>query len=1066
MRAQQDEQEEQKSSSSNQPNFVAIEHEILSFWEKEKCFQLLTEKLRGRPLFRFLDGPITANNPMGVHHAWGRSLKDIYIRYKTLRGYDCQFQNGFDCQGLWVEVEVEKDLGFKGKPDIEAYGLDRFSEACKARIQKYSEIQTEQSIRLGQWMDWSDSYYTHTDKNIEGIWKFLATCHRNGWLYRSGLPMPWCTRCGTSLSEHEMAGSYKDMSHLAVYIKLLLPKLNSRILVWTTTPWTLPANAAVAVNPELDYAQIQLDGEDLPIILSNDVLKSWQSGTFKKRQVSILRTCKGSELVDLEYEPIFADFPVQQGFRHRIVPWEDVDPREGTGVVHIAPGCGREDFELSQRIAIERITPVDEKGEYLKGYGFLQGKNAKQVGEEVASYLERNGKLFSKYTHDHSYPVCWRCKDELIFRLVDEWYISSEQIRPQLKSAASQVHWQPEHVGKRMENWLTNMGDWCISRKRFWGLPLPFYVCSSCQTVTVVESREHLQSLTKQDVGSIRELHRPWIDEVKIECPSCSQPVSRVSEVGDCWLDAGIVPFSTRGCYGRNTDGSLNHSDWAQADWICEMSEQVRLWFYSMLFMGVTLNQRPPYRHVLTYERVLAESGAKFSKTGYMIKFDDAAEAMGVDTMRYYFASQPPTSDIRFGYSLGDETRRQLIAMWNVMSFFNTYAEIDRPQLASVASLKNSLLPIDHWLLASISRFVKEAQAAYDDFNTPLVVREFERFTESLSNWYIRSNRRRFWKSGSSEDKLAGYWALYQAIRSMTVVMAPIVPFVCEKVWQECIRPYDSAAPLSVHTSDWPDLPASWADENALSTVERVRTVINLAHRLRAESKTKTRQPLSVLYLWCSDECQAACHEMEQAILQELNIKELRFLSGKAELFVSVVELDLKKAGPILKGDVGKVVGIVNALGTEEAQKIASAIESGAEISLPGYAGSLPASIFIIKSKARPNIVACEESGLFLALDTHVTRELEHEGWIRDILRQSQVLRKESGLEVQDRIHLHISSSSPDVHAAVLQYRSLIEDETLATLCSEHMANPIGSIEFALGSSDANVRIELTKQLA
>ena len=1018
-----------EQNTSTSPNLVALEHRILEFWAKHRTFEELVAASKSRKEFRFLDGPITANNPMGVHHAWGRSLKDIFIRYHCLRGEGSFFQNGFDCQGLWVEVEVEKELGFNGKPDIEAFGLAQFSAACKARIEKFSKIQTEQSIRLGQWMRWDDSYYTHRDSNIQGIWYFLKKCADNGWLYKSGLPMPWCTRCGTSLSEHEMAGSYKTLEHLAVFIKLKVPKLDSNILVWTTTPWTLPANTALAVNPELKYSQIKMDGEPLPLILCDEVLKGWKGKKF-----TVLKTFKGAELLGLEYEPTFPELAVQQGFKHQIVPWKDIDAKEGTGVVHMAPGCGREDFEVAKDTGIHTICPVDEKGDYPAGFGWLEGKNAHKVAEEIASALAQQGKLFKKYMHAHSYPVCWRCKHELLFRLVDEWYISSKEIRPQAIKAAAEVHWQPEHVGKRMEDWLKNMGDWCISRKRFWGLPLPFYPCNKCGTLTVVQSKQHLAELSGDSLADVPELHRPWIDQIKINCPKCKEKVSRVAEVGDCWLDAGIVPYTTRGYF----DSEEGRKNWQPADWICEMTEQVRLWFYSMLFMGVTLSGRAPYKRVLTYERMLAETGAKFSKTGYMIRFDEAAEKMGVDTMRYYFASQNPANDIRFGYGRGDEARRQLIALWNIHSFFLTYASIDGPQIETgngmPAAVKSNLTEMDRWLLARTHQFAAAALTAYEEFSASQVVREFETFAESVSNWYIRANRRRFWKSEDGGDKLAGYWTLFQALRTATIVMSPIVPFMTEEIWQQSIRRFDPKAPHSVHHAMWPELAAEWSNPELIVKSTRVQAVINLALRLRSEAQVKVRQPLSTLFVVAPSEQVAALSEMSELVQNELNVKALRILKDTSEVFDRYLELDLKKAGPVLKGDVGQVVPLVNALSGAELEAALAAQREGAEVKIKGAALPLPAAIFVVKSRARPKLVFAEEQQLFVALDTTITKELEQEGWIRDILRQCQVLRKDSGFAVQDRIELGLKTESAELNRAIEANRSLIENETLGQL--------------------------------
>jgi len=1030
-------------------NLIDIEHEISNWWKKERAFEKLVElgKNQKLPEFRFVDGPITANNPMGVHHAWGRSLKDIFIRYKCLNGFTSFFQNGFDCQGLWVEVEVEKELGFKGKPDIEKFGIENFSKACRERVNKFSGVQTEQSIRLGQWMRWDDSYYTHTDTNIQGIWHFLAKCHANGWLYQSGLSMPWCTRCGTSLSEHEMTGSYKDMSHLAVFIKLKVPKLNAKILVWTTTPWTLAANTALAVNPELTYVLLKVNSDELPLIVGADAIKA------QKLKGDVLKEFKGAELVGLEYEAVLPEIEVQKGFEHKMVAWSDVDAKEGTGVVHIAPGCGKEDFELGKRLGLTTLVPVNEEGIYTKGYGWLEGKDVHLVAEEVAQYLDKNGKLFKKYMHDHSYPVCWRCKHELIFRLVDEWYISSKEVRPKLIEAAREVTWQPEHIGKRMEDWLKNMGDWCISRKRFWGLPLPFYKCAECQTLTVVKSKDDLKKLSGNDLAALPELHKPWIDTIKINCPKCSAQVSRVTEVGDCWLDAGIVPFSTRGYF----ESEQSRNEWRPADWICEMSEQVRLWFYSMLYMSVTLTGKAPYKRVLTYERVMAEDGSRFSKTGYMIKFDEAAERMGVDTMRYYFASQSPTNDIRFGYTRGDEARRQLISFWNIHSFFLTYASIDNPDLAGIKDPEQKLSEMDRWLLAKTYDFVSEARAGFEGFNTPIAVKAFENFVDQVSNWYIRANRRRFWKSDSGQDKQVGYWTLFQALRSACIVMSPIMPHLMEKVWQSSIRKFSSGEALSVHHARWPEPRSSWQNDLALKKASTVQNLLNLAHRLRSESQIKVRQPLSKLFVCTSAENSASIKEMSNQILNEINVKQLNFIDDKSDLFEPFLELDLKKAGPVLKGEVSKVVAIVNKLSSAEVSKLLPDLRAGGDISLPGWASPIPSAIFIVKEKSRSNLRFAEEHNIFVALDTVLTPELEEEGWVRDLLRHCQVQRKDSGFEVTDRIQLGLETASEALLSVIKRFASLIEQETLGRISYASLVGSKINSEVSLGGASLKV---------
>ena len=629
-------------------NFINMEHDVMKFWEDEKCFQALLEKNKDGKKFRFLDGPITANNPMGIHHAWGRTLKDIYIRYKGMNGYTSHYRNGFDGQGLWIEVEVEKELGFNDKKDIEKYGLENFTKKCLARVDHFSKIITEQSKRLGQWMDWDNSYYTNTEENITAIWHFLKKCDELGMIERSFRPMPWCPRCGTSLSEHEMAGSYKQMVHKSVFFKLPLIGTDSKIVVWTTTPWTLSSNVALAVNPEIDYVKVKVKSDDKFLIMDKNALK-----ILGDDKIEVVDSFKGEKLVGLKYETCFPEMEKQKEIDHRVVAWEDVSSEDGTGVVHIAPGCGAEDFELGKREGLDVVVPIDDEGVILDGFGFMTGHNTKEVAELVFEELKKRDKLYKVEEHEHSYPVCWRCKSEVVFKAVQEWHINSDKIRPKLIEAARQVKWTPDFAGKRMEDWLNNMGNWAISRKRFYGLPLPIYPCEECGKVTVVGSREELKTLAvdPKKVDELPDLHRPWIDEIEIVCPHCGKHVQRIKDVGDCWLDAGIVPFSTLKYF---TDKEY----WKQyfpAEWVTEMKEQIRLWFYSLLFMSVVLEGRAPYESVLTYSAVIKEDGGKFSKSGYMIKFDEAAEKIGADPIRYLYAGAQVNNDVRFGFNLGEE---------------------------------------------------------------------------------------------------------------------------------------------------------------------------------------------------------------------------------------------------------------------------------------------------------------------------------------------------------------------------------------------------------------------------
>ncbi|MDP9492040.1 MAG: class I tRNA ligase family protein, partial [Actinomycetota bacterium] len=728
------------------PDHAALEREILAWWDEERIFERLREQNAGKKPWSFIDGPITANNPMGVHHAWGRTLKDVFQRYKALRGYDQRYQNGFDCQGLHVEVEVERSLGLNSKREIEEYGIAEFADRCIERVAQFAQLITDQSRRLGMWMDWPNSYYTFSDTNIEYIWRFLKEVDRRGWLYKGHRSTQWCPRCGTSLSHHEQAGeeNYRELDHPSLYVRFPLKERDGEsLIVWTTTPWTLPANVAAAVKPDAEYV-LREDGGWMARELAGE-------GAFAK-------TARGGELVGLAYEGPFDGLPAQEGIEHRVIPWDEVSLSEGTGIVHIAPGAGTEDFDLSRVHDLPVLVPIDEQGRMIAGYGEFESLSTDEVEEPVIEALRGRGLLVEVGRITHRYPICWRCKTPLVFRVVDDWFISAEEIRQPLLEANATVEWTPSFYSKRMDDWLRNMGDWNISRKRYFGLPLPFYPCE-CGHLNVIGSREELEERATTGLEGLRELHRPWIDEVLIRCEQCDREVKRIPEVGDAWLDAGIVPFSTLGWQnpewkaGGNGTGSargLTGADlpdqaywekWFPAAWVSESREQIRLWFYSLSFMSVTLHGRSPYERVLAYERVRDETGREMHKsTGNAIEANEAIDRMGADVMRFIYSEVVPNQNVNFGYGPANEVKRRLLTFWNSVSFLVTYANIEGFQ-PSWGERPEPEKPLDRWLVARTDQLVTEATAEFDRFWTPGVVRAWEAFVDDLSNWYIRRSR-------------------------------------------------------------------------------------------------------------------------------------------------------------------------------------------------------------------------------------------------------------------------------------------------------------------------------------
>ena len=1036
-------------------SFIESEKEILAFWKENDCFHKLKAKNAGGKKYRFIDGPITANNPMGIHHVWGRTLKDTYIKYHAMKGCDTHYRNGFDSQGLWVEVEVEKELGFKTKHDIEAYGLDKFTDKCIERVKKFSSVITDQSVRLGQWMDWDNSYFTYTDENITGIWAFLKKCHEGGWIRQVYKPMPWCSRCGTSLSEHEMTGSYKEIEHEAVFFKL--PILNSKdyILVWTTTPWTLSANVALAVNPEMTYVRLHVEGEEYNYITSENYFKQKFAG---KDGVTLLDTMKGSDLEGLEYETCFPEMD-EQNFTHKIVPWDEVADDEGCGVVHIAPGCGAEDFALGESLGLPKIIPVDEYGIFYNGFSFLSGVDAQESRQIVFDELKKRGKLFYTHKYKHSYPVCWRCKKEIIFRLGKEWAISVDELRPKLIENANKVRWEPAYQGKRMLDWLENMSDWNISRKRFYGLPLPFYVCPDCGKLTVIGSKEELyeKAVDKSKVDAIPHLHRPWIDEVKIRC-DCGAEVERITQVGDVWLDAGIVPFSTLKHF---TDKDY----WKQyfpAEHVLEMKEQIRLWFYSLLFMSTVLVGEPPYERVTTHGMVVSEDGSRFSKTGFMIRFDEAADIIGADASRYIFASSSTSNDVRFGFNLGDEAKRKLLAFWNLETFFATYADIDNVKIDLSALDTSKLSDIDRWLVIRTNSFINEANKYMADYTTREVVVAFEAFVNDISNFYIRVNRSRFWSTDCGEDKMNAYSVLFYAIKSITGIMAPIIPFITETTWQRFVKRYSDEAAVSVFLSDYPTVSPALdiKDDRILENVEKARDIISLGLKLRNEKQIKIRQPLSTLWISANEANHSALDTFGSVIRSELNVMDVCELEDASSLESNFLTVNFKVAGRVLKNRANEVKAYLAELDGAAQQALSDSVKKGENVKLDALGLEVEPDVFTLNSKPRDNVAIYTNNGEFVALDTTISEELQRAGILRDIIRQCQVFRKSAGFDVSDRIYISFKTDSALITSIIEEKKDQLCHDLLASLEAPSAVEYTGSIDL----DGTLITVELQRQ--
>jgi len=842
------------------------EEEVLKFWKEKKIFDKLRKKNFGKKKWSFLDGPITANNPMGVHHAWGRTYKDMFQRAKAMQGFDQRYQNGFDCQGLWVEREEEKDLGLKDKKDIEKFGILNFVNACRKRIEKFSAIQTKQSIRLGYWMDWNNSYYTMTDENNLHNWHLLKTYFDKGWLYKGKDAVPWCWRCGTASSKHDIVTEgYKEVTHTALFMQFPLKNNpNEYFLIFTTTPWTVPANAAIAVNANINY--VKVDNEGVKYWLAESRV-SELDGKYK-----IIEKKKGNQLEGMEYVMPYFDLEPQKKSPHTVVLWDLASEEEGTGIVHIAPGCGAEDFDLGRKIGLPAISPLDDAGVYQEGYGQFSLKKYDSVNKEVLSDLEQRRFVYKTKPYKHRYPHCWRCGNELVFRLVDEWYIKCDEIRKKLISENKKVVWYPEYGKARQEEWFKNMGDWLISRKRYWGLPLPIWECS-CGNIEVIGSLEELKkkATDSKKVASLKEVHRPWIDEIKIKCSKCKKEVSRIKDVGDAWLDAGIVPFSTIGSYLANRK---EWEKWFPADLISEnIPGQFRGWFNSLFWSSVTLTGKAPFKALFGYETLKDEKGEEMHKSkGNTIWFDDAVEKVGADPMRLIFCLQDPAQELRFGYNSLKEPANDIGILFNMSKLISNSKKVRIDYIE------------DKWILSRFNNLIKKATEEIENLHPHIYTRALKDFwLNDFSRGYIQLVRDRL-----ASDDLASKYVLRELYVSLIQLSAPVIPFISEKIWLD-LKEKGVVKEESVHLCNWPKYDSKKIDEKLEKDFTIAFKLIELGLFERDKEKIGLKWPLSKAVVYFKEELS---DDIQEIIARQLNVKkvELKKITVGEE---NKIELDI-----------------------------------------------------------------------------------------------------------------------------------------------------------------------------
>lgn len=1125
---------------SNKPEFIEMEHEILKFWDETNAFEEL-RKLRAESeeeygTFSFIDGPITANNPMGVHHGWGRTYKDLYQRYHAMLGKNERWQNGFDCQGLWVEVNAEKELGFENKKDIEAYGLDKFTAFCKSRVLNFAAKQTEQSIRLGYWMDWNSteqlhklrdamadnpmqeitiegpdgpitdtaeqlvgrlgmpdvggSYFTFSNENNYQIWGFLKKCFERGWIYKGRDGMPFCVRCGTGISQHEIAtDGYQDVTHESIYFKLpLVDKEKTALLVWTTTPWTLSSNVAAAVGPEITYAEVKSE-DGWTYYIAEDAMKSSLIGGH---ETEVVRTLSGSEMIGWEYTAAFDDFAIVQetfaeaDYKHRVIPWKEVGSEEGTGIVHIAPGCGADDFRLGKELGLPILDPIDETGKYLEGYGWQTGKSVFDVAEQAFEQLKETDTYYRKQKIEHRYPHCWRCGTELVHKVVDEWYIAmgdhhdkpreevtkderDNSFRYQIMEAVDQANWYPSFGHDREMDWLRNMDDWMISKKRYYGLALPIFEFED-GSFYVVGSLEELEELACEgwDTFEGHTPHRPFIDAVKIKHPETGLVGTRIPDVGNPWLDAGIVGISTT----HYSSDRQYWDKWYPADWISEsFPGQFRNWFYSLLAQSTLMAQdddgkvNGPFKNLFSYATLYAEDGREMHKSwGNAIWFDDGVEKMGADTMRWLYASCSPEKNLKFGYKVGDETRRKfLIPLWNVYSFFVTYAKLDGwlPDTTDKMTSDNSAnAQLDDWIEERVRETASQMKASFDVYDSEKACEYAEEFLDDLSNWYVRRSRRRFWRGEMDQDKQAAYETLYFVLMQFSKLIAPVVPFVAEEIYQNLAgADANWPHPKSVHHNLYPQYNPEALDRDLLDKMRLAVTAAQLGRAARGSADLKLRQPLAKARVNVGSEKEHKhLTEISDILKEEINVKEIEIVSDVGDLVSYKVLPNNRTLGPKFGDDFPKVR---KALLDLDGATVAKEIQNNGSIDLEvnGETVTLTTEEVLVQTEAKGEDAVASDKGVTVLVDGHLTPELIEEGIARDFVRNINEARKQLGFEINDRITVAFQASG-DLAKAVSNFSDYIKDETLANSLTEGSSGDKES-EFKVGSE--KVTVWLTK---
>ncbi len=1009
--------------------FVGMEHKVAENWKEKDIIKKNFNMNEGKRYFTFYDGPPTANGKPHVGHIETRVMKDIIPRYKVMKGYKVIRKAGWDTHGLPVELEIEKSLGISGKEQIEEYGVEKFVKKCKESVFTYVHMWEEMTNKVGYWVDMENPYVTYHNDYIESVWWALKQMWKKGLLYEGHKVMPYCPRCGTALSSHEVAQGYKDVKDLTCIAKFkVVGKENTYILAWTTTPWTLPSNLALCVNKSYEYAEVKANvgTDDEPkyenYILAKDLIET----VLKETPYEIIRTFKGEELLGTKYEQLMP-FAKVEGKAFEVIHGDYVTLTDGTGIVHIAPAYGEDDSLVSKKNGIAFVNLVDKSGNFVEEVEPWAGKFVRDCNEDICKWLADENKLFSKEKHIHSYPHCWRCDTPLLYYPKESWFVAMSKLRDELVANNSTVNWYPETIKTgRFGKFLENVIDWGISRDRYWGTPLPVWTCEdeNCGHQECIGSIEELKEKALECPEDI-ELHKPYIDNVYLKCPKCGGKMKRAKEVIDCWFDSGSMPFAQWHYPFENEDMFKNNFP---AGFISEAVDQTRGWFYTLMAIGTALFNKSPFENCIVLGHVLDEHGQKMSKSKKngvdpMVLLD----SVGADATRWHFYTcSSPWLPTRLGIKNVQETQRGFLStLWNVYSFYVLYAEIDQFNPLQYASFKTENI-MDKWIISKLNTLVKEVDDKLAHYDITSAALQIEGFTDELSNWYVRRNRERFWSENLTDDKIGAYVTLYKVLTTLIKVAAPFVPFMTDEIYQNLVVGLDKNAPESVHLCLWPEV-----DENAINKelekeMDLAYKIVKLGRSARNSANIKNRQPLSEMLISIDN----LPKYYEDIVKEELNVKKVELGAEMSQY----VDFEIKPNLPVLGKEYGKLIPQIRTKLAEMNQMdLATKVKNGKSeyIEIGDTQIELTADNLLVTMQGKEGFAFSGEGEIGVILETTITPELRKEGYVREVLSKVQNMRKDKGFEVLDNINLYVAGSE-ELEAVIKENEELIKHDTLA----------------------------------